>query len=188
MRTWTPGLKSSSVVHQLSPGRQLNPSVLVAIVLAAQSCPTLCDPMDCSCQAPLSMGFSRQEHWSGLPIPSPGDLFDPGIEPGTPALQADCLPSKLQGSSSSVSSSVKWVLRGLNRYMKHLVQYPAHSKHHRYASYYAHPRFYPRNKDISQNYGFQSNDSLHVLCFSNLPNFFKSTSHAWGKMSLVLIF
>ena len=41
----------------------------------------LCDPMDCSLQAPLSMGFSRQEHWSGLPCPPPGDLPDPGIRP-----------------------------------------------------------------------------------------------------------
>ena len=39
-------------------------------------------------QAPLSMGFSRQEYWSGLPFPSPGDLPDPGIKPGSPALQA----------------------------------------------------------------------------------------------------
>ena len=45
-----------------------------------QSCPTLCDPMDCSLQASLSMGFSRQESWSGLPCPSPGDLPNPGIE------------------------------------------------------------------------------------------------------------
>ena len=42
-------------------------------------------------QAPPSMGFSRQEYWSGLPFPSPGDLPDPGIEPGSPALQADAL-------------------------------------------------------------------------------------------------
>ena len=53
-------------------------------------------------QAPLSMGFSRQEHWSGLPFPSPADLPDPGIEPGSPALQADALlsepPGKLQYS------------------------------------------------------------------------------------------
>ena len=42
-------------------------------------------------QAPLSMGFSRQEHWSGLPFPSPGDLPEPGIEPGSLALQADPL-------------------------------------------------------------------------------------------------
>ena len=40
------------------------------------------------------MGFSRQECWSGLPFPSPGDLPDPGIEPGSPALQADALPSE----------------------------------------------------------------------------------------------
>ena len=45
-----------------------------------QSCPTL-RPMDVAHQAPLSMGFSRQEYWSGLPFPSPGDLPDPGMEP-----------------------------------------------------------------------------------------------------------
>ena len=50
-----------------------------------QSCLTLCDPMDYSLQAPLSMGFSRQEYWSGLPCPSPGDLPDPGIGPKSPA-------------------------------------------------------------------------------------------------------
>ena len=43
------------------------------------------------------MGFSRQEHWSGLPCPSPGDLPDPGIEPGSPALQANALPSEPPG-------------------------------------------------------------------------------------------
>ena len=52
----------------------------------AQLCLTLCDPMDCSLQVPSSMGFSRQEYCSGLPLPSPGDLPDPGIEPGSPAL------------------------------------------------------------------------------------------------------
>ena len=51
-------------------------------------------------QAPLSMGFSKQWYWSGLPFPSPGDLPDPGIEPGSPALQADSLPTKLQGKPS----------------------------------------------------------------------------------------
>ena len=44
-------------------------------------------------QAPLSMGFPRQKFWSGLPFPSPGDLPEPGIEPGSPALQADALTS-----------------------------------------------------------------------------------------------
>ena len=46
-----------------------------------QLCPTLCDPVDCVHQAPLSMGFSRQEYWSELPFLSPGDLPNPGIEP-----------------------------------------------------------------------------------------------------------
>ena len=45
-------------------------------------------------QASPSMGFSRQEYWSGLPFPSPGDLPDPGIEPGSPALGADALTSE----------------------------------------------------------------------------------------------
>ena len=48
-------------------------------------------------QAPPSMGFSRQEYWSGLPFPSPGDLPDPGIEPGSPALEADSLTSEPSG-------------------------------------------------------------------------------------------
>ena len=48
-----------------------------------QSCPTLCDPMDCSLQAPLSMGFSRQEYWSRLLCPPAGHLPNPGIKPMT---------------------------------------------------------------------------------------------------------
>ena len=57
----------------------------------AQSCQTLCAPMGCgvACQAPLSMGFSKQEYWSGLPFPSPGDLPGPGIKPGSHTVQAD---------------------------------------------------------------------------------------------------
>ena len=47
------------------------------------------------------MGFSRQEYWSGLPFPSPGDLPNPGIEPRSPALQADALPSEPSGESLS---------------------------------------------------------------------------------------
>ena len=51
--------------------------------------------MDCIArQAPLSLGFSRQQYWSGLPCPSPGDLPNPGIEPRSPTLQADSLPSE----------------------------------------------------------------------------------------------
>ena len=54
--------------------------------LVAKLCPTLCDPMDCSSQAPLSVGFSRQGYWSGLPFPSPGNLSHSGFEPASPAL------------------------------------------------------------------------------------------------------
>ena len=50
-------------------------------------------------QAPPSMGFSRQEYWSGLPFPSPGGLAHPGIEPGSPALEADALLSEPPGKS-----------------------------------------------------------------------------------------
>ena len=65
--------------------------------LATKSCPTLVTPWTVACQAPLSMGFSRQEYWSVLPFPSPGDLPDSGIKPRSPALQADSLLSKQAG-------------------------------------------------------------------------------------------
>ena len=54
-------------------------------------------PWTVAYQAPQSMEFSRQEYWSGLPFPSPGDLPNPGIEPGSPTLQADTLPSEPPG-------------------------------------------------------------------------------------------
>ena len=50
-------------------------------------------------QAPLSMGFPKQEYWSGLPFPFPGDLPDPGIEPVSPVLQANFLPTEPSGKS-----------------------------------------------------------------------------------------
>ena len=59
-------------------------------------------PWTVACQVPLSMGFSRQEYWSGLPFPSPGDLLDPGIEPGSPTLQADSLLSEPPGKRQGV--------------------------------------------------------------------------------------
>ena len=61
----------------------------------AKSCPTLATVWTIAPQAFLSMGFSRQEYWSGLPFSSPGDLPNPGIQPGSPALRADSLPTKL---------------------------------------------------------------------------------------------
>ena len=56
-------------------------------------------------QAPPSMEFSRQEYWSGLPFPSPGDLPDPGVEPGSSALQADALPFEPTGKLLSHQGS-----------------------------------------------------------------------------------
>ena len=57
--------------------------------MCAQLCATLCNPMDLACKAPLSVGFSRQEHWSGLKFPPAGALPNPGIKfmsPAAPAL------------------------------------------------------------------------------------------------------
>ena len=62
-------------------------------------------PQTAAHQAPPSLGFSRQEHWSGLPFPSPGDLPDPGIEPTSPALAADSIPSRY---------TLKWLSPELN--------------------------------------------------------------------------
>ena len=67
--------------------------------LVAKLCPTLAMLWTVARQAPPSMGFSRQGYWSGLPFPSPGDLPDPGIEPWSPALEADSLPTELQGKT-----------------------------------------------------------------------------------------
>ena len=58
-------------------------------------------PQTVAHQALPSMGFYRQEYWSGLPFPSPGELPDPGIEPGSPALQAGALPSEPPGKPKS---------------------------------------------------------------------------------------
>ena len=72
-------------------------------------------PRTIAYQAPLSMEFSRQEYWSGLPFPSPGDLPDPGIKPGSPALQANSLPSepkKLSGVGKKAQLGLKGFLAG----------------------------------------------------------------------------
>ena len=70
--------------------------------------------MDCATlQASLSIGFPKQEHWSGLPFPSPGDLPNPGIELVSPALQVDSLPLSHQGSSPN-----HWTLREVPRVVR----------------------------------------------------------------------
>ena len=78
--------------------KSLTPAFLwVAVVSVTQSCLTLVTPWSVARQAPLSMGFSRQEYWSGLPFFSPGDLPNPGIKPRSTALEADALPSEPPG-------------------------------------------------------------------------------------------
>ena len=70
--------------------------------LVTKPYPTLATPWTVACQAPLTMGFSRQENWSGLPFPSPGDHPNPGTEARSPALQADSLPTELPGNTLSI--------------------------------------------------------------------------------------
>ena len=87
-------------IYLLIEDRKKRPSILNKVfALSAhaqllQSCPTLCNPMDCSLQAPQSMRISQQKYWSGFPCPPPGDLTNPRIEPPppvSPALQVDSL-------------------------------------------------------------------------------------------------
>ena len=71
------------------------PTLEIGGGLLAKSCLTLVIPWTVACQAPLSMGFSRRKYWSGLPFPSQEDLPYLGIKSGSPALQADSLPTEL---------------------------------------------------------------------------------------------
>ena len=82
---WTSDLTSRSLSDLILNGKSLSHVRLFAT------------PWTVTCQAPLSMEFSRQKYWSGLPFPSPRDLPDLGIEPRSPALQADSLPSEPPG-------------------------------------------------------------------------------------------
>ena len=66
-------------------------------------------PWTVAYRVPLSMGFSRQEHWSGLPFPSPGDLSNPGIEPRSPTLWADALPSKPPEKPEAIAGPVDFL-------------------------------------------------------------------------------
>ena len=79
-------------------------------VLVAQLNLTLCDPMDCSSPVSSVHGILQQEYWNGLPFPSPGGLPDPGIEPRSPALQADSLPSELPEKPTAMPVSNKGLL------------------------------------------------------------------------------
>ena len=96
----------------------------------AQSCPILLAPWTVAHQAPLSMGFSRQEYWSGLPCLHPGDLPNPGIEPRSPALQADSLSAEplrelWMGTDSALTApNDSWVIfeKAKNLMQQHFVR------------------------------------------------------------------
>ena len=90
---------SHSLKETLSSSTFPKFSFAIVVCLVTRLCPTLCDPMGQSVahQAPLSMGFSRQEYYSGLPCLPPGDLPSPGIEPRSPTLWADSLLSEQPG-------------------------------------------------------------------------------------------
>ena len=75
-------------------------------VLVAQSCPTLRPPGLYPTRLLCPWGFFRQEYWSGLPCPPPGDLSNPGIEPKSPALDEDSLPSEPRGKPKSANHCV----------------------------------------------------------------------------------
>ena len=76
--------------------------------LVPKSCPTLATPWIVAHQAPLSLGFPKQEYWNGFPFPSPGVLPDPGIKSVSLALQADSLPLSHQRSSWCVDHNKLW--------------------------------------------------------------------------------
>ena len=109
---WPSSHKDSISLTVVHTGNECVVVKNMSYVPCAQSCPTLCDPMDCMgcdpmyvtpCQAPLSMEFSRQEYWSRLPFPSPGDLPNLRIEPVSSmsrALQEDSLPAEPVGKSN----------------------------------------------------------------------------------------
>jgi len=83
---------------QWVPCKPTFPVALLLLLLSRFSCVRLCVALwTAACQAPLSMGFSRREYSSGLPCLPPGDLLDPGIQPRSPALEADSLLLSHQG-------------------------------------------------------------------------------------------
>ena len=82
-------------------------------VLVAQPCLTLMTPRTVTHWSPLFMGFSKQEYWSGLPFPSPGDLPYPKIEPGSPSLQADCLQTEPPGKPKNTGEGSLSLLQGI---------------------------------------------------------------------------
>ena len=92
--------------------------ILIAYLSKCVSCSVVSDslpPWTVACENPLSMEFSRQEYWSGLPFLSPGDLSDPGIKPRSTALQANSLPSEPPKEPIKLKLGAKRRFRILNK-------------------------------------------------------------------------
>ena len=90
-----------------------HPSVRACMLSRFSHVPLLATLWAVACQAPLSMGFSRQEYWSGLPCPPPGDLPNPGIEPRSPTLQVDSLPAEPPGKPKNTGVGSLSLLPGI---------------------------------------------------------------------------
>ena len=108
-------------------------------------------------QALLSMGFFRQEYWSGLPLPSPGDLPHPRIEPGSPALQADALPSEPPGKSNTHQDTREaWNKSSLRQFLSFIMEM---SHHPNFSSNLIQIAIFPQ-------FGFTKilgNDTYHII-------------------------
>ena len=81
------------------------------MVLVAQSCPTLCDPIDCGLQGSYVDGILQQKYWSELPFPTLGCLPEPVIEPRSPALQADSLLTEPPGKPNDIGTWMIYFLK-----------------------------------------------------------------------------
>ena len=94
---WVPGLALWSSTFLIINNSNIDSLTLKVKVKSLSHVQLFGTPWTVAYQAPPSMGFSRQENWSGLPFPSPGNLPDPGIKPGSPTLEADALTSEPPG-------------------------------------------------------------------------------------------
>ena len=106
---WEPFKKVRNIISQKTESRK----GLKVKVKSLSRVRLFATPWTVAHQAPLSMGFSRQEYWSGLPFPSPGDLSNPGIEPRSPALQAGPLTSEPPGKPRKGLISFKYIVVSL---------------------------------------------------------------------------
>ena len=86
--------------------------LMYVLCLVAQSCLTLCDPMNCSLPGSSVHGEFSRQYWSGLPYPPPGDLSNPGIEPRSPTMQVDSLPFEPPGKPKNTGVGSLSLLQG----------------------------------------------------------------------------